>query len=54
MALPNNPKKIWPPEEWQPVYEKYEEHSAWYSGAAARLAEVYSRRVYNPTPRGRF
>lgn len=44
----------WPPEDFQEVYEKYEEHSAWYSGCPLRLADYYAGRVYSPTVPGSF
>ncbi len=54
MSLPENPKMSWPPTSWADVYRDYEEWDAWYAGDPTRLAEVYSKFVYTPTPRGRF
>lgn len=54
MPLPENPNMAWPPETWADVFADYEEWSAWYSGDPARLASVYSKRAFTPTPRGRF
>jgi len=54
LALPNDPSMTWPPGEWGPVYDLYQEHAAWYSGSPERLSDVYSARAYTPTPRGRF
>lgn len=53
MALPAEGQK-WPPELWQPIFAKYAEWAAWYSGDPNQLAEVYSRLVETPSPRGRF
>ena len=46
--------QVWPPEEWQPIYNKYEEHAALYSGDAQMLADYYAKKVYTPAMDGRF
>lgn len=50
------PKKIekWPPLDWQPIYDRYNLWSAFYSGDPARLAEAFASVVYDPSPKGRF
>jgi len=53
VALPAENQK-WPPEIWQPIFAKYAEWAAWYSGDPNQLADVYSRLVETPNPRGRF
>ncbi len=35
-------RQPWPPEEWQPKYRKFHEHSAWYSGSRQKLMDHYS------------
>lgn len=54
MALPDNPNLTWPPDPWQPIYRKYAEWSAWYSGDPNQIADVYASLVRTPTPKGRF
>lgn len=54
MALPDNPEQTWPPASWQKIYDKYQEHAAWYSGDPNQIADVYASLVQTPTPRGRF
>lgn len=54
MPLPEGGQQPWPPVEWEPVLDIQREWGAWYSGDPARLIEVYARRVYTPTQRGRF
>ena len=53
MALPEGGSIAWPPEEWQAIYDKYAEWSAWYSGDAQQIADVYARLV-GRGPHGRF
>lgn len=49
-----NPDTHWPPTEWQPIYQKYNEWSAWYSGDPARIANAFANTIYTPTQTGRF
>lgn len=44
MPLPAN-NQDWPPKPWLPVYAKYAEWSAWYSGDPQALAAVYGGQV---------
>jgi len=53
MGLPRE-GQTWPPKTWEDVFNLYAEHAAWYSGDPNQLANVHSRAVYTPTPRGRF
>lgn len=53
MALPEQ-NQSWPPEPWQPIFAKYAEWAAWYSGDPEQLARVYAGLVATPTPKGRF
>jgi A118 family predicted phage portal protein len=32
----------WPPPSWKPVYDRYAEHAAWFSGDVSRLSAVYA------------
>lgn len=52
MPLPRENQK-WPPELWEPIYNIYAEHAAWYSGDPNQLAKVFSAQIYTPTPKGR-
>lgn len=49
-----DPKQTWPPEEWGPIYEKYREWSAWYSGDPVQISDALSSKVFTPTEQGRF
>lgn len=53
MPLPRE-EQHWPPRNWQEVFDRYAEWSAWYSGDPNLLAKVHSGRVYTPNPSGRF
>lgn len=46
--------QIWPPEEWQPVYERYLEWSAWYSGDPLQISDALASKVNIPTRQGQF
>jgi TATA-box binding protein (TBP) (component of TFIID and TFIIIB) len=48
------PEQPWPPTEWQPIYAKYNEWSAWYSGDPIKIANALSSNIYTPTNSGRF
>ncbi|HEX3047206.1 MAG TPA: phage portal protein [Bacillota bacterium] len=54
MPLNYPPNQSWPPSEWKPIYDKYAEWSAWYSGDPNKIANVFSSAVYTPTKSGRF
>ncbi len=56
MPLPNGGiDVIWPPAEWQAIYQRYALHAAWYGGDAQELANVYASLLYNPyKPRSAF
>jgi hypothetical protein len=42
VALPEGgPDVPWPPAAWKSVYDRYNEHSAWFSGDPAKLIQVY-------------
>ncbi|MEA0553770.1 phage portal protein [Lysinibacillus irui] len=49
-----SPTQEWPPKEWQPIFEKYEEHAALYSGDAQVLTDYYTSKPYSPIRNGRF
>lgn len=46
--LPDNPKTIWPPEQWSTAYADMAESAAWYSGDMNALATIYATRIYSP------
>jgi len=43
-----NPKSVWPPKEWLPIYRSYEQQDAWWSGDPERLAAFYGGLVSLP------
>lgn len=49
MPLPSDSEQLdWPPEEWVDIYQKYQEHAAWYSGDPNSLADVYAKLPSTP------
>ncbi|PKM78529.1 MAG: hypothetical protein CVU90_01980 [Firmicutes bacterium HGW-Firmicutes-15] len=50
----NRNQPSWPPDEWAEIYDKYREHSSWYSGNPIQLADYYATKVYSPTKKGTF
>jgi hypothetical protein len=42
LPLPESSGELkWPPPEWQPIYARYAEHAAWFSGDPAQLIATY-------------
>lgn len=37
--------KSWPPDDWKPIYKKYNEWAAWYSGDPMQLLDNYTSQV---------
>ncbi len=54
MQFPTDPTQVWPPDNVAKLYEKYREHSAWYSSDPLLIAAAFAEQVSTPTPRGRF
>lgn len=46
--LPDNPKTVWPPEQWAGAYADMAESAAWYAGDMNALATIYAGRIYSP------
>lgn len=53
MTMPQS-NVLWVPDEWQNIYARYAEHSAWYSGDPNQLLNIYLGNGYIPTANGRF
>lgn len=53
MALPKN-QTPWPPVEFEKVYYRFREWSAWYSGDPLQISRCFSDAIYTPTSHGRF